>query len=127
MKLEVFEKIVALIDNQQERSRAAYALGIDLMDFEETYSTIITHLLKAYYGEVGEDWISWYIYERDRNNGDPNQAWDKDGNPICYDVPSLWKHVEEIRCSDEFVEYELKKRSDNATDFNFMVNLFGGL
>jgi len=126
MKLEVFERIITQIEKQHERSSAAYGLGIDLLDFEDEYCGIITHLLKAYYGEAGEDWISWYLYERDSLSGDKNQAWDKDKNPICYDIPSLWKHVEEIRCSDEFVEYELKNRGDGAVDLSFMVNLFGG-
>lgn len=123
MKLEVFEKIVTLIKQQSEKTTALYRLGIDITDYEDSYSEIITHILRAYYGSEGEDWISWYIHERDGINGEINEAWDKDNNPICYDIPSLWKHVEELRCSTDFKEYELKKRDGNL---DFMVYLFSG-
>ena len=108
MKLEVFEKIITQIKSQQERSHKLYQLGIDLMEYEDLYASTITLLFRAYYGKDGEDWISWFIYDRNDESDDPNQAWDKDGNPICYDIPSLWKCVEEIRCSTDFVEYSIE-------------------
>lgn len=108
MKLEVFEKIITQIKSQQEQSHKLYQLGIDLMEYEDAYAATITLLFRAYYGKDGEDWISWFIYERDDESDDPNQAWDKDNNPICYDIPSLWKCVEEIRCSTDFVEYSIE-------------------
>lgn len=114
MKLEVFDKIITQIQNQRNRSFAANRLGIDLMMYEEDYAEIISLLLSAYYGEAGRDWIDWYLYERDSVNGEVHQAWDEKGDPICYDIPSLWKHVEEIRVGEDFKEYELPKRA--ATD-----------
>jgi len=55
MKLEVFERIITQIQNQQERSFAANKLGIDLMTYEEEYSEVIHLLLSAYYGETGRE------------------------------------------------------------------------
>jgi len=126
MKLEVFERIITQIQNQQERSFAANKLGIDLMTYEEEYSEVIHLLLSAYYGEVGRDWIDWYLYERDSLSGEINQAWDKDGAPICYDIPSLWKEVEEIRVSTDFKEYELPKRMSEGglIDFEKLIGKF---
>jgi hypothetical protein len=122
MKLEVFERIITQIQHQRDRSFAANKLGIDLISYEEDYSEIIHLLLSAYYGEEGRDWIDWYLYERDSLSGEVNQAWDKDGNPICYDIPSLWKQVEEIRVSESFKEYELPKRhTQEPIDFEKIV------
>lgn len=105
MKLQIFEKIVNTLKEQSDKSHALYKMGIDLMDHETGYVDAITLLLRVYYGKEGEDWISWYVYERDSITGEPNKAWDKDGNEICYDIPSLWKCVEEIRCAIDFEEY----------------------
>lgn len=126
MKFEVFERIVTQIQNQQERSFAANKLGIDLITYEEEYSEVIHLLLSAYYGEVGRDWIDWYLYERDSLSGEINQAWDQDNNPICYDIPSLWKEVEELRVSEDFKEYELPKRMSEGglIDFEKLIGKF---
>lgn len=107
MKLEVFEKIVTTLQVQQQKSYDLCRMGIDLINFEEGYGETINLLFRAYYGSAGADWIEWYMYERDPDSGDPNQAWDANGNPICYDIPSLWRYVEEIRVSVDFEEYTL--------------------
>ena len=124
MKLEVFEKIVTLIKEQSERSFKLAEMGVDLINYEDAYANAITLLLRAYYGADGEDWISWYLYERESLSGEILQAWDKEGNEICYDIPSLWKCVEELRCADDFVEYELPE--PKQVDENFIINLMGG-
>jgi hypothetical protein len=107
MKFEVFEKIVTTLQAQQQKSYDLCRFGIDLINFEEGYSETISLLFRAYYGSDGADWIDWYMYERDPDSGDLNQAHDADGNPICYDIRSLWQTVEEIRVSVDFEEYIL--------------------
>jgi len=124
MKLEVFEKIVTLIKEQSERSFKLAEMGVDLINYEDSYSAAITLLFRAYYGAEGEDWISWYLYEKESLSGEILQAWDKEGNEMCYDIPSLWKCVEELRCADDFVEYELPE--PKPIDENFIINLMGG-
>jgi|APGre2960657404_1045060.scaffolds.fasta_scaffold01650_6 hypothetical protein len=124
MKLEVFEKIITLIKQHSERSFKLAEMGVDLINYEDAYSGAITLLFNAYYGSDGEDWISWYLYERESFSGEILQARDKDGNEICYDIPSLWKYVEELRCADDFVEYELPEKKQ--IDENFIINLIGG-
>jgi hypothetical protein len=106
MKFEVFEKIITTIQDQQQKSFDLCRLGIDLINYEEGYSEVVSLLFKAYYGETGADWIDWYMYERESFD-DLNAATDEEGNPICYDIKSLWKHVEECRASVDFKEYSL--------------------
>lgn len=113
MKLEVFEEIVKTIKEQSDQAHKLYELGVDVIKFSEGYDKSWSLLLKAYYGKIGEDWITWFIFDRNEN-GDPHQAWDENNNPICYDIPSLWKHVEELRCSEDFEEYELPKKNQKT-------------
>jgi hypothetical protein len=44
MKLEVFEKIVTLIKEQSERSFKLAEMGVDLINYEDSYSAAITLL-----------------------------------------------------------------------------------
>lgn len=126
MKLEVFSQIIGLIQQQQEKSHLLYKIGVDTMQYEEDFQSAISLLLKAYYGEAGADWIEWYLYEREGVGGSINDATDANGNPICYDIPSLWKCVEEIRVSVEFEEYSLPARKKPMTqnDFNEIFGKF---
>lgn len=126
MKLEVFSQVINLIQRQQEKSHLLYKIGVDTMQYEEDFQRAISLLLKAYYGEAGADWIEWYLYEREGVGGSINDATDANGNPICYDIPSLWKCVEEIRVSVEFEEYSLPARKKPMTqnDFNEIFGKF---
>jgi len=97
MTYETFEKMIKDLSDIQERSHRLYEAGISLLDYEESYHNIITLLLKEVFGEQGYDWISWYLYERNGSDGKILQAWDKDNNEICYDIPSLWKEMQLIK------------------------------
>ncbi len=103
MRFESFEYLISKIKEQGEIDHRFYTMGLDLQNIVDPFHHIISHLLKVYYGKEGEDWISWFLYER--SNSEEAQAWDKDGNEICFDLKSLWIHVEEIRVSSDFEEY----------------------
>ena len=103
MRFESFEYLISKIKEQSEIDHRFYAMGLDLQNIVDPFHHIISHLLRVYYGKDGEDWISWFLYER--SNSEEAQAWDKDGNEICFDLKSLWIHVEEIRVSSDFEEY----------------------
>jgi hypothetical protein len=119
MRLESFHFLIEKLQEAYAKSNTIYALGVDLTNIEDPYSQIISHLLKIYYSEEGEDWISWFLYEKSYN---PElEARDADGNEICYDVPSLWKHVEEIRVSSDFKEF-IPKESKEILDFEEQIN-----
>ncbi len=117
MKLESFEYLINKIKEASERENSFYSLGLDIQNISDPYHQIITHLIRVYYGKEGEDWISWYLYEK--NGREDMKAWDKDRNEICYDIPSLWKEVEEIRVSIDFEEYtqESKSAKENILEF----------
>ena len=105
MNLQLFEHIILKLQVIQEKNNKVFKLGIDLANFEDDYGEIITHLFRSYFGEEADDWISWFLYERISHNGEILTAYDKDGNLICYDIPSLWECVEELRKTKK--EYHL--------------------
>ena len=93
MNYENFKIIIEDLEKVGERSHSIYKLGVNLMDYEELYHNIITSLLNSVFDKEGKDWIDWYLYERVGFTNKVNLATDKDGNEICYDIPSLWEEV----------------------------------
>ena len=125
MKLEVFAEILNKLRKQSDKEHALYALDVDLINFSDDYSSVINILLEIYYGKEGADWIAWYLWERDPV-GDQYQATDKDGNPICYDVKSLWEEVEQCRL-DNKDEYELPKKMSDEERLQVLTMIRNGL
>ena len=103
MKLETLTKIIGTLKNQSDVTNQLYRLNVDLVEFADPYESVITILIKEIYGEEGYDWFSWFCYDCDfgskYSKKDPG-AWDKDNNPICYDIESLWNCLE--------TEYKIK-------------------
>lgn len=96
MDYEKFKKIIENLEKSRERSSALYDLGVDLMDYSDTYHEVIGELLLSVFGVDGKDWIDWYLYERPSFNGkEPLKAFDKDDNEICHNIESLWETVKE--------------------------------
>jgi hypothetical protein len=122
MKLESFEFLITSLISNSKNDHSFYELGLDISNITDPYHQIITHLLRVYYGETGEDWISWYLWER--KEGDEDQAWDENKNPICYDIPSLWKHIEELRVSSDFQEYVPPRKMSEEEREELLNNLF---
>lgn len=116
MRLETFQHLIEKIQETQAKSNSIYSLGVDLSSLEDNYHHIITLMLRVYYGSEGEDWISWFLYEKSYDSS--LDARNEEGEEICYDVPSLWKHVEEIRVSSDFKEYTVPEPQEiNIEDF----------
>lgn len=105
MKLELFETIISKLNSISERERAAYQLGLDLINYNDLYSSVIDLLFKAHYGKEGSDWIEWFVYEK--SCSEDICAYDSDGNEICKTVEELWNIVEDIRISPDFKPYEM--------------------
>jgi hypothetical protein len=95
MKYETFEKLILELESISERHSKLYDLGVDLMNYDEPLQKINSLLMLEVFGKEGNDWIGWYLYERVSPSGNILKAWDKDDNEICYDIPSLWKTVNE--------------------------------
>jgi hypothetical protein len=93
MRKETFIKLTSFLDYQDKRIDQLYDLGIDLIDFADPYHQAIGILLKEVYGEEGHDWWNWFFYENSGGKGNL-EAFDKEGNKICYDLNSLYEYLE---------------------------------
>lgn len=94
MTYENFLKVILQLQKQERVIKDLYSLNLDLIEFVDPYAQITTLLFKEIYGEEGEGWISWFCYENDYGTKGL-EAFDKDGNPICYSFESLWKYLED--------------------------------
>jgi hypothetical protein len=93
MNYEKFKNVIEGLEKIRDQSHTLYTLGVNLVDYEDIYHNIITNLLNSVFDKEGKDWIDWFLYERIGFTNKVNAATDKDGNEICYDVPSLWEEV----------------------------------
>lgn len=118
-----FEKFTEIINTHKEFSERAhnlYMVGVDMLEskyeLNSLFITLFDLLLTSHYNEEGKEWIEWFIYESDYGERDwsgvsaykenekgeiekventvKHGAHDVDGNPICYDMKSLYEYVE---------------------------------
>jgi hypothetical protein len=120
MKLEHFEKILNEYRKGSDMISELHDIGIDLFEgkykLSDTLYNLFESSLEANYSVDGMDWVTWFIFENgwgetDRSNLpvyrrnefgvieldlDQNRpaATDENGDPICYDIPSLWEFIE---------------------------------
>ena len=96
MTLEKFTELINTLQTESDIISDLYKNKVDLIEFVDPYHSIITLLITEIYGEEGHDWFSWFCYENDFGKK-KMEAWDENENPICYDVESLWRFLEEIK------------------------------
>lgn len=109
MTIEKFKELLESHKRFTESISSLRNIGFDLE--EGSYKDIPAFFYKTFdltlsisYNIEGVDWINWFIYENDYGNKDWSVfgkdsskygAFDKLGNPICYDVESLYNFIQE--------------------------------
>ena len=102
MEYGEFLKVILGLQQESRVVSDLYDRKVDLIEFVDSYHTIISTLLKSIYGEKGLDWFQWFCYENDfgqkpctGEDGEPTHcATDENGEPICYSFESLWEFLE---------------------------------
>ena len=86
-----FKQFKEVVDTYQEKSDSvstAYDIGIDIINYVDDYSKIITILLNELFTEQSIDWFEWYCFENDFGRGGLEA---RSGDiPICGDVIELF-------------------------------------
>lgn len=124
MTFDAFESIMAQYRQLTREMSELYDMGFDFFEGRYNWSYHIENIIATAYGthytEAGVDWIEWFMHENDFgdkdwstirrwdpetkqyiDDGDVTANWksygahDEKGNPICYDVKSLWEYVEQ--------------------------------
>ena len=104
MTKQQFEKIILNLQLAHKKSRELYKLGVDLMEYDESYEFVIDELFKASFNEDQRGWIDWYLYERESPSGKILKAHKKVGRKkveICHTIDSLWEEVNAINQVDD--------------------------
>lgn len=120
MKLENFEKILNEYRKSQNMISELYSIGFDLLEgkykLDESIYNLFIASLDSHYTDIGVDWVIWFIFENEWGEREWNNlplykrnedgvmildtettrhgANDEHGNPICYDIKSLWECIE---------------------------------
>ena len=76
--------------------------GVTLVLFELPISELgwnfLNVVLPELFSDEGVDWINWWLFEKPGFGGDPNQAYDEDGNVIPTDtIDDLWNIVKDYQ------------------------------
>jgi hypothetical protein len=95
MTYNKFSTLITSIQTVRERSRKLYALGVDMLTYDDEVFKIIELLVTEVFDENSRGWVEWFIYERVTPSGEILKARNAEGNEICYDIPSLWKEISE--------------------------------
>ena len=96
MNKKSFETIILNLQLAHKKSRELYKLGVDLMEYDESYEFVINELFRAAFNVDQLEWIDWFLYERESLTGKNNKAWKKVGRKkveICHTIDSLWETV----------------------------------
>ncbi len=70
-----------------------YALNIDIIECQDGFDKMFDLFIKTAFTEEGQDWYSWYLYEKPMLKGEVN-AWEADNTPIILDTDEdLWEYL----------------------------------
>lgn len=89
-----FKDFKECIDNLVEihkKNSKAYDLKIDILEYHDEYEKAINILWKEILTEYGQDWLNWYLYEKDGISGNPKKnikAWENE-KEICKNLKNL--------------------------------------
>ena len=119
MTYEHFEKLMNANKDYLEKMQKIYDIGIEFkgeLEFMLCIEKIFDTAIESEYGKGGAETILWFMYDNDWGKKDwRGDTWgydqkgkivkiagnvdgygmhDKNGNPICYDLKSLWEYLE---------------------------------
>ena len=103
IRLEVFERIVLELKEQQEKLDKAYEAGIDHINFTGPYESVISMLIGSIYGQEGKETFDWWCYEKNFGERTDLTMTDKDGNELCRTIEELHQYLEENKINDYYL------------------------
>jgi hypothetical protein len=97
MTKENFKRIVGLLEAHSYSSQMIYKHGIETANFTNDLQEVISILMKEAFGEEADDWISWWLYEKDFGKREDIKAYDKDGTEILDTIDELYDYIVELK------------------------------
>lgn len=101
MTKELFTKMILEIQNFGNIvDQMCDVLGTNFFEspLAEVGWDLISTLINSHFDEEGQDWINWWLYEKD---GNPElKAWDENDNEIPTEtIDDLWNLVKDHVCT----------------------------
>lgn len=95
---EEFLELLKMREAQSERLDKLSDAGFPIWDTDviEYGNLMFDKVVEAYFTQEGEDWIFWWLYEK---NGNPEiKAWDEDNDEIPMEtMEDLWRFIKQYR------------------------------
>lgn len=95
---EEFFELLKMHAAQSERLDKLSDAGLPVWDTDivEYGNLMFEKVIKALFTQEGEDWIFWWLYEKD---GNPEmKAWDEDHDEIPMEtMEDLWRYVKQYK------------------------------
>jgi hypothetical protein len=95
MNYKEFKKIIDLQISHSQKIQKLYNLKINLLEAFDEQDKVIDALWKQVLTADGDDWLGWYLYEKDGISGKPRKdlkAHDGDVE-ICKDIKGLYDYL----------------------------------
>ena len=95
MNYKEFKKIIDLQISHSQKIQKLYNLKINLLEAFDEQDKVIDSLWKQVLTADGDDWLGWYLYEKDGISGKPRKdlkAHDGDVE-ICKDIKGLYDYL----------------------------------
>ena len=95
MTYEEFKKIIDLQIAHSQNIDKLCDMGINFTDAFDEQEKVIDALWKQVLTTDGDDWVGWYLYEKDGISGKPRKDLNAhDGDvEICKDVKGLYDYL----------------------------------
>jgi hypothetical protein len=97
MTREDFKKIAELLEAHSNKTQLVYNYGIDAIEFTDELNKVISMLMREAFGEIGYDWISWFLYEKESGAREDIRAFDENDNEIIRDIDELYDYVTNLK------------------------------
>jgi hypothetical protein len=95
MDYKEFKKIIDWQIAHSQKIDNLYKLKIDLLDTFDEQEKVIDLLWKQVLTADGDEWLGWYLYEKNGISGKPKKDFKAhDGDvEICKDVKGLYEYL----------------------------------
>ena len=123
IRLEVFERIVLELKEQQEKLDKAYEAGIDHINFTGPYESVISMLIGSIYGQEGKETFDWWCYEKNFGERTDLTMTDKDGNKLCRTIEELHQYLEDNKVNDYYLsKYQIMTDEERKDLLNQLIS-----
>jgi hypothetical protein len=97
MTIEQFKKLIDLHRQAQKNLSELHDIGVDLFEGKYKIAGYIEGMMEtamvSSFGEIGAEWVDWFIYETDYQSNKKYEARDENAELICQDEEGLYNYI----------------------------------